>query len=154
MHGHSAFAYTDGRTRFLASFQASLPNDSGLFSMPHRVFLVEDNPLIRQTMTEMLEDVAGARVVAWADSEQPAIEQMRREPWDVALVDLFLKEGSGLGVARAFMQRAAHQRLYVVTNYATPDIRERCMRQRVDGVFDKSTELDRLLAELERGDSA
>ncbi|RCW64724.1 response regulator receiver domain-containing protein [Pseudorhodoferax soli] len=154
MHSHSAFAYKGGPSRSLASSEASLPNDSGLSPMPQRVFLVEDNPLIRQTMTEMLEDVAGACVVAWADSEQPAIAQMRREPWDVALVDLFLREGSGLGVARAFMQRAAHQRLYVVTNYATPDIRERCMRQRVDGVFDKSTELDRLLAALEHGDSA
>ncbi len=120
--------------------------------MPLRIFLVEDNPLIRQTMQDMLEEVLGARVVAWADTEAGAIEAMRRTEWDVALVDLFLSQGSGIGVARAFERRGAGQRLYVVSNYATPSIRERCARAAVDGIFDKSTELDRLLEVLAPGD--
>jgi DNA-binding NarL/FixJ family response regulator len=113
--------------------------------MSRRVFLVEDNPLIRQTMTEMLEDVGDAHVVAWADAEMPAIKAMHHTVWDVALVDLFLTEGSGIGVASAFKDRAASQKLYVVSNYTTRDIRDRCSCIGVDGVFDKSTELDHLL---------
>jgi DNA-binding NarL/FixJ family response regulator len=116
--------------------------------MSLRIFLVEDNPLIRQTMQEMLEEVLGAHVVAWADGEDAAIAAMRRTEWDVALVDLFLVEGSGLGVARALEQRGATQRVYVLSNYATPSIRERCAAIRIDGIFDKSTELDRLLEVL------
>lgn len=116
--------------------------------MPLRIFLVEDNPLIRQTMQEMLEEVVHAQVVGWADGESRAIDAMRRTDWDVALVDLFLQQGSGVGVARAFEQRDAGQRLYVVTNYATPSMRERCATAGVDGLFDKSTELDRLLEVL------
>ncbi|KQP36248.1 response regulator [Pseudorhodoferax sp. Leaf274] len=117
--------------------------------MPLRIFLVEDNPLIRQTMQEMLEEVLGAQVVDWADGESAAIEAMRRTEWDVALVDLFLVQGSGLGVARAFEQRRAGQRIYVLSNYATPSIRERCNAMAIDGIYDKSTELDRLLEVLE-----
>lgn len=116
--------------------------------MPLRIFLVEDNPLIRETMQEMLQEVLGAQVVAWAETEADAIEGMRRTSWDVALIDLFLMQGSGIGVARAFEQRETSQRLYVVTNYATPSIRERCSSILIDGVFDKSTELDRLLEVL------
>lgn len=116
--------------------------------MPLRIFLVEDNPLIRRTMQEMLEEVVGARVVDWADTEAGAIEGMRRVDWDVALVDLFLLQGSGVGVARAFAKRPDDRRIYVVSNYATPSIRERCSAVAVDGIFDKSTELDHLLAVL------
>lgn len=116
--------------------------------MPLRIFLVEDNPLIRQSMQEMLEEVLGAQVVDWADGEAAAIGAMRRTAWDVALVDLFLVQGSGLGVARAFEQRGAGQRVYVLSNYATPSIRERCAALRIDGIYDKSTELDRLLEAL------
>lgn len=116
--------------------------------MPHRIFLVEDNPLIRQTMVEMLEDVGGAKVVAWAESEAPAIAAMHATAWTIALVDLFLLHGSGIGIARAFAHRAAAQKLYVVSNYATKEIRSRCAELGANGVYDKSTELDQLLDEL------
>ena len=122
-----------------------------LNSMPFRVFLVEDNPLIRQSMTELLEELTDAQVVAWADGEDAAVLEMARVEWDVALVDLFLLQGSGLGVARAFSKRPFTQRLYVVSNYATNAIRERCNHLNIDGIFDKSTELDRLLEALKRG---
>lgn len=84
--------------------------------MPHRIFLVEDNVLIRPNMTEILE-IAGAREPEWA--EAPAIAAMCRPPWTVALVDLFLVQGSGIGWPRAFAGRSAHQKLYIVGNYAT-----------------------------------
>jgi DNA-binding NarL/FixJ family response regulator len=116
--------------------------------MPLRIFLVEDNSLIRQTMQEMLEEVLGAQVVAWADGENAAIEALRHTAWDVALIDLFLKQGSGLGVARALERRDAGQRIYVLSNYATPSIRERCGAIAIDGIYDKSTELDLLLEVL------
>ncbi|WP_326540434.1 response regulator [Pseudorhodoferax sp.] len=117
--------------------------------MPHRVFLVEDNPLIRQTMTEMLEELSDSTVVAWADGEDEAVAGMQKVEWDVALIDLFLVQGSGLGVARAFAQRSTAQRVFIVSNYATTDIRERCSHLSIDGIFDKSTELDRLLDVLQ-----
>jgi DNA-binding NarL/FixJ family response regulator len=113
-----------------------------------RIFLVEDNPLIRTMLAEMLDELANAQVVAWAESERAAIAAMKTTEWDVALVDLFLTEGSGLGVAHAFMDRPAHQRLFVVSNYATKDMRERCRSHKVDATFDKSTELDQLLEAL------
>lgn len=78
---------------------------------------------------------------------------MRAVPWDIALVDLFLEAGSGIGVARAFESRGA-AKLFVLTNYATPDMRERCTEAGVDAVFDKSVELDALLAAIEDVDAA
>ncbi|KQP49837.1 response regulator [Pseudorhodoferax sp. Leaf274] len=116
--------------------------------MIQRVFLVEDNPLIRSSMVEMMEELVDAKVVGWAETELQAIAAMRSMAWDVAVVDLFLASGSGIGVARAFADRPAAQRLFVATNYATPDIRERCSHLRVDAIFDKSTELDRLVEAL------
>ena len=34
----------------------------------------------------------------------------------------------------------------VLSNYATPEMRERCLELGADGVFDKSTEIDALLS--------
>ena len=45
----------------------------------------------------------------------------------------------------ACRHRAPHQKVVILTNYATPVIRERSVALGADAVFDKSTELDRLM---------
>jgi DNA-binding NarL/FixJ family response regulator len=60
-------------------------------------------------------------------------------------VDLFLRQGSGLGVLAACRERKPHQRVVVLSNYATPDVRMRCAQLGVDAVFDKSNEIDALV---------
>lgn len=112
--------------------------------MPVRIFLVEDNPVIRESLTETLSDLFSVEIVGFAEGECEAIVAMQPLDWDLALVDLFLKQGSGLGVARAFKSRGPPRRLFVVTNYATADMRTRCAEVGVDALFDKSVELDAL----------
>ena len=65
--------------------------------------------------------------------------------WDLAIVDLFLKQGSGLGVIEACRSRDAGQRVVVLSNYATADMRQRCIELGADAVFDKSNEIDALV---------
>lgn len=119
-------------------------------------FLVEDNPLIRENLIPTLQDLANARVVGIAEGEDAAIQWMAAQDgdWDLAVVDLFLKEGSGLGVLAACKHRAAHQRVVLLTNYATPQIRQQSLALGADAVFDKSTELDGLLEFCARIDAA
>ena len=65
--------------------------------------------------------------------------------WSLAIVDLFLKQGSGLGVLTACRNRKPTQKMVVLSNYATADIRQRCAQLGVDAVFDKSNEIDALV---------
>ncbi|MEP6557599.1 MAG: hypothetical protein ABJB17_03900, partial [Burkholderiales bacterium] len=65
--------------------------------------------------------------------------------WDLAIVDLFLKEGSGIGVLQACQSRRTDQKMVVLSNYATLDVRRRCAQLGVDAVFDKSNEIDDLV---------
>lgn len=110
-------------------------------------FLVEDNPTIRDNLIPAMEDLVNASVVGFAETEREAAQwlKMHAQEWHLAVVDLFLKEGSGLGVLASCRERAVQQRVVVLTNYATKDIRERCMKLGADAVFDKSNELDAFL---------
>ncbi len=110
-------------------------------------FLVEDNPTIRDNLIPAMEDLVNASVVGFAETEREAAQwlQTHAQEWHLAVVDLFLKEGSGLGVLASCRERTAQQRVVVLTNYATRDIRERCMKLGADAVFDKSNELDAFL---------
>ena len=114
---------------------------------PLHVFLVEDLAVIRDSLIVALAEVSNATVVASAQDEGEAVEWLRGHPdaWQIAVVDLFLKRGSGLGVLKACRSRMPGQRVVVLTNYATPAIRERCLAAGANVVFDKSTELDAFL---------
>ncbi|MGJ7566090.1 response regulator [Variovorax sp. GB1R11] len=115
-------------------------------------FLVEDNKTIRDQLIPTLEDLTRARVLGTAETEAQAIHWLKSHDgdWDVAVVDLFLKEGSGLGVLRGCEQRAPHQLVVILSNYATREMRAQCLALGADAVFDKSTELDNFLHFVQR----
>jgi two-component system, OmpR family, response regulator len=112
-----------------------------------RAYLVEDNATIRENLIGTLEEIAGVQTVGSADTEAASKGWLNRniDEWDLAIVDLFLKEGSGLGVLEACAKRKPKQKVVVLSNYATQDIRERCLALGVDAVFDKSNQIDALL---------
>jgi DNA-binding NarL/FixJ family response regulator len=113
-----------------------------------RTYVVEDNLTIRDNLISTLEELAPVEAVGSAETETESAEWLTHHPaqWDLAIVDLFLKKGSGLGVLEACRQRKPRQKIVVFSNYATNEMRMRCAELGVDAVFDKSTEIDCLLA--------
>ena len=111
-----------------------------------RIYLVEDNTTIRKNLTEWLED-ASARMVGFATTEDEAKSWLTENStaWDLAVVDLFLAKGGGLGVVKSCANRSNGQKVLVLSNYATPPVRERSIALGANAVFDKSTELEEFL---------
>lgn len=116
--------------------------------MELRTYIVEDNAVIRENLIGTLEELASVKALGWAETENDAKNWFARQSagaWDLAIVDLFLKQGSGLGVLEACQGRLARQRVVVLSNYATADMRKRCAQLGADAVFDKSNEIDALI---------
>jgi CheY-like chemotaxis protein len=112
-----------------------------------KTYIVEDNPTIRVNLIDTLEELAGVTTVGIAETENEGTAWLteNRDQWDLAIVDLFLKQGSGLGVLAACQGRPSNQKVVVLSNYATADVRRRCAQLGVDAVFDKSNEIDALV---------
>jgi len=112
-----------------------------------RTYIVEDNATIRENLIGTLEELTSVEPLGWAETENEARSWLsgHQAEWDLAIVDLFLKQGSGLGVLEACQQRERNQRVVVLSNYATADMRKRCSQLGADAVFDKSNEIDALV---------
>ncbi|WP_353506314.1 response regulator [Variovorax davisae] len=82
--------------------------------------------------------------MAIAQSQGEAVHWLagHKGEWDLAVVDLFLAEGSGIEVVRWCQGRETHQRVAVLTNYSTESVRKTCLDAGADAFFDKSTQLD------------
>lgn len=115
--------------------------------MALRAYLVEDNPTIRENLIDTLEELAEVKTVGEAENEAEGAQWLTRntDRWDLAIVDLFLKKGSGLGVVQALRKRSPKQAVIVLSNYATQDMRKRCLALGVDAVFDKSNQIEALV---------
>ena len=111
-------------------------------------YLAEDNQTILDNLVATLEEIADVRIAAHAATQAEATRWLTLQDgsWHLAIVDLFLKQGSGLGVLAGCRNREPYQKVVVLTNYATPDIRRRAFDLGADAVFDKSTELHALYA--------
>ena len=112
------------------------------------VYLVEDNVHVLESLIAALEELAPIHVVGTAADEAVAIDWLRAdgERCDLVIVDIFLRTGSGLGVIAAARKRRPDAALVVLSNYATDEMRARCLAGGADRVFDKSRDIDMLVA--------
>ncbi|MGE4241161.1 response regulator [Ramlibacter sp.] len=117
--------------------------------MTLRAYLVEDSPTIRDNLIEALREMAEAQPVGTAETEHEGRRWLTQnaDGWDIAIVDLFLREGSGLNVIEALQNaRRPGQRVVVLSNHSSRDVKWRCEQLGADAVFDKSTEIEALVA--------
>ena len=117
-----------------------------------KAFLVEDSAVIRDNLVAALEEMVPLTVVGTAEDEAGALQWLAdpAHVCDIAIVDIFLRRGTGLNVLRALQRNGHRTERVVLTNYATADIREACRKLGADRVFDKSSELEELIAYCER----
>lgn len=110
-------------------------------SMP--VFLVEDDPQLQLALYESINAVCDAKVVGIADTESHAVTWLNNHPrhWKLAVVDLFLKVGTGFGVLEKLIPPASRSHVIVLTNSATDENRNRCLSMGALAVYDKTNEL-------------
>jgi DNA-binding NarL/FixJ family response regulator len=109
-------------------------------------FLVEDSPVIRENLVAMLQELLPLRCVGHAEDEAGALAWLAAGgPVDLMIIDIFLKAGTGLEVLRRARAARPEACLVVLSNYATGDMRRRCLTLGANRVFDKSSELDELI---------
>jgi DNA-binding NarL/FixJ family response regulator len=115
---------------------------------PLKTYIVEDSRVIRENLIATLEELVPAEVVGVAEDEATAVQWLTapHHAAELVIVDIFLKAGSGLGVLRALQDHLPRRTLVVLSNYTTPEMRRKCLALGADRVFDKSYDIDVLIA--------
>lgn len=115
-----------------------------------KVFLIEDAQRIRSVLVEVLQQTENVEVIGFAESEADALKQLRSIEWDIVIVDIGLREGSGLAVLAALKNdnRNYGSRL-VFTSDPSTALKARTIALGAEGFFDKSREMDRLVDHIQ-----
>ena len=115
--------------------------------MAIKAFLVEDQADIRSALIEGMEEVMPVQFVGQAVNEPEALRWLDANDrvWDVLIVDLFLRNGSGFGVLHACRGRSPDQKAVVLTGYVDADVLAQCHALGADAVFDKNDQVEQLV---------
>lgn len=111
-----------------------------------KTFVVDDSAAFRSALGTLLGSVPAIELVGEAEDTADAIEAILRTSPDAVILDLQLKTGSGLPVLKAVKRLLPKTRFLVVTNLAYGSYRNHCLAAGADDFFDKSKDLDRLIA--------
>lgn len=120
--------------------------------MSLRVFIVDGSVELQEALRQSLDDLQLARCVGTASTPSQAQDwlQANAQGWDVLVVEPELRPGNGLALLTVCRDRAPGQSVLVLTHHATDAMRQYCLAQGADAVFDKNSQLVAFLSQLGR----
>ncbi len=109
--------------------------------------LVEDHEDTRHVLVEAMEALTSFRFLGIVTDEASARQwlQSHEGAWSLAIIDLVLPDGSGLGVLKACRSRGPLQKVVVLTGYINSKILQHCRDLGADQIFDKSLDIENLV---------
>lgn len=102
--------------------------------------MIEDSREIVELIQDLLSHVGPFEVIAGLPTEMDGTAWLDTDdhpPWQVAIIDLVLREGSGFNLIRRYREANATGRILVLSDYTSPGIRIRCVELGADAVFSK-----------------
>jgi DNA-binding NarL/FixJ family response regulator len=103
--------------------------------------------MLRESIGEAINAICDAEVIGTAEIEAQAVAWLNDHhgAWRLAVLDLFLKAGTGFGVLEQLTPRTARKQVIVLTNSATPENRNRCLALGALAVYDKTMQFEEFL---------
>ncbi|MDE3051858.1 MAG: response regulator transcription factor, partial [Nitrospirota bacterium] len=83
----------------------------------HRILIVEDHPLFRSAIKQLLTKALGNIVVREAGDGQEALHLVRSQSLDMAILDISLQGRSGTDLLREFKRASADLRILVLSRF-------------------------------------
>lgn len=113
-----------------------------------RIVIADDSVVVRQRLMRMLGEMNGVEVVGQADDVPMARNLVETLKPDVAILDIRMPTGSGADLVPDLKKLNPAPKVIMLTNYAYPENRKKCMDGGADFFFDKSTEFQKVVAVL------
>ena len=114
----------------------------------HTVLVVDDHPLFRRGVKQLLSLEPSIRVVGEAGGREEALRLAREFEPDLIVLDLNIKGASGVEILAALKEEDPSRRVVILTVSDAAEDLSACIRAGADGYFLKDTEPEQFLAAI------
>lgn len=115
-----------------------------------RVFIVDDHPIVRQGLAQLLNQEAGLEVCGEAEDAEETMGAVERLKPDVIIMDLSLKKSNGLQLIKDIKMRYRHLPILVLSMHDESLYAERSLRAGARGYVMKQEATETLVAAIRR----
>ena len=117
-------------------------------TQPKSVFLVDDHPLVREWLTNLINQQPGLRVCGEAESAPQARERIVALKPDIAVVDIALKDSSGIELIKDLKQSCPGVAVLVLSMHEESHYAERALRAGARGYLMKRETTKKVVAAI------
>ena len=111
---------------------------------PTRVLVVDDEPLVRRTLKQILASYPDLQLVGEAANGEEAIAAVARLQPDIVVMDIRMPALDGIAAARQIRAKAPHVKIIGLSEHATGFNTDAMERAGAVGVYLKSMALEEL----------
>src|SRR5215471_757390 len=104
------------------------PGTSATVGRKRRVFIVDDHPLVREGLTNLINGQNDLIVCGEAKDSADAIDGIAKEPPDVAIIDISLTNESGLELIKNLVKQFPQVAVIVLSMHDETLYAERALR--------------------------
>ena len=102
-----------------------------------RVFIVDDHAIVRQGLRRILDEAQDIDVVGEASNGVEALRKIRKQKWDVVLLDISMPEKSGGDTLRQIMDADNDAKVLILSMYSEDQYAVRLMKAGASGYLTK-----------------
>ncbi len=106
------------------------------------ILIADDHPLMRKGIRAALDDEPGIARIIEADNGETAYEQLKKEPADIALIDIEMPKLGGIGLAQRIIADKMKTKIIFLTMHKDEDIFEQAMNAGANGFLLKENAAD------------
>ncbi|QDU01751.1 Response regulator UvrY [Gimesia chilikensis] len=115
-----------------------------------RIMIVDDHPIVREGYSRLIEREGNLQVCAEADSKSVALNQIMNDPPELVIVDISLKDGSGLELMKDIKAQFKQIKMLAVSMHDENLFAERCIRAGALGFVNKQQAPEQLVTAIHR----
>lgn len=126
-------------------------------SAPARVFIIDDHPVVRAGLRELLRPAREISIIGDAeDGGDSTLDEIERTKPDVVVLDIKLKQGNGISVCRDIKQRSPATGVILLSAFWDETLVRQALDARADGYQLKDAEhldLKKSICSVARGEA-
>ncbi len=113
-----------------------------------RIFVVDDHPIVRQGLTQLIDREPDLTVCGEAEDARAALERMAALRPDIVIVDVSLEGPDGLDLLKTIRAQDGHLPVLILSMHDESLYAERALRAGANGYIMKQEATDRVLTAL------
>jgi DNA-binding NarL/FixJ family response regulator len=115
-----------------------------------RVLIVDDHPIFRRGLCDLVSDAPDMTVVAEVDDGLRAMTVARDVAWDVALLDVSMPRLNGVELLRRLARQFPERKILMLSQFPESQFATRVMREGAQGYLSKSGPPDLVIEAIRR----